>query len=125
MKIVFLVTFFVVLLSPLRDFYTLAAVRPKTVSFFRASGYYTKFKLKINKDFNYSETNTTKGNGALRFFITNYTSSKEYVNVTLSINNRDTCFKYFIHDKDSLMISLGWNNAFVILNQREYVWGYD
>jgi hypothetical protein len=125
MKIVYLVSVLLALLSPSREFYKIAATPPKTISFFRASGYYKKFKLKINTDFNYSETNKTKGNGALGFYITNYKSSKKYVNITLSINDRDTSFKYFIHDKDSLMISLGWNNAFVILNQRQYIWGYD
>jgi hypothetical protein len=97
----------------------------KSISFFRATGYYKNFFLKVNNTFTYSEKNQTKGEGAFGYLITKYSTESDRIKVYLKVNSRDTIFNYDVSKYDSLMIGLNDDNHFFVFNEREYVWAND
>lgn len=97
----------------------------KSVSFFRASGYYDKFCIKVDGRFNYFEKKQDKGSGAFGYLIGKYRTRNNIIKVYLSINDRDTSFIYNIEKHVSLMIGLNGSNNFFVFNEKEYVWAND
>lgn len=94
----------------------------KMISFFRSTGYYNSFYLKINDDFHYQERNERKGRGVFGFLITKYPTSCDSLHIFLKINNKDTSFYYNVAKYDSLMIGLNEEYHFFCLNEKQYIW---
>ena len=98
--------------------------KKREVSFFRVTGYFRNFCLKINNDFCYQEKNQTKGNAALGYFITKYKTTSDTLHIYLKINNKDTTFNHVLTNYDSLMLG-GNNGHFFCWTKKEYIWAND
>ena len=99
-------------------------VKVREVSFFRMTGFFKRFCLKINNDFSYYERNQIKGNAALGYLITKYKTSSDTLHLYLKINNRDTTFKYVLTGCDSVMLG-GGDNYFFCWTKKDYIWAND
>ncbi len=98
--------------------------KKREISFFRMTGYFKKFCLKINNDFCYKEENQTKGNAAMGYFITKYKTSSDTLHLYLKINKRDTTFNYILSNSDSLMMG-GGDDYFFCWTKKQYIWSND
>jgi hypothetical protein len=96
----------------------------REVSFFRMTGFFKIFRLKINNDFSYQEKNQTKGNSAFGYLITKYKTSSDTLHLYLQINDRDTTFNYVLSRYDSLMLG-GGDKYFFCWTKKEYIWAND
>jgi len=105
--------------------YTNGIQKNKSISLFRASGYYDKFCIKVDGRFNYFEKQQDKGNGAFGYLIGRYKTNNNVIKIDLKINDRDTSFTYNIEKYDSLMIGLNGSKNFFVFNEKEYVWAND
>lgn len=118
-------TILVILLFIPTVIYTNELRKDKSVSLFRASGYYDRFCIKVDGKFNYFEQQQNKGNGAFGYLIGKYKTRKDIIKIDLRINDRDTTFTYNVEKHDSLMIGLNGSKNFFIFNETEYVWAND
>lgn len=96
----------------------------REISFFRMTGYFSNFCLKINNDFCYSEKKQTKGTDAFGYFVTKYKATSDTLRLYLKINNKDTTFNYILSKYDSLMLG-GGEGHFFCWTKKDYIWAND
>ena len=98
--------------------------KSRDISFFRITGYFNNFSLKINDDFCYKERKQAKGHDAMGYLITKYKTTSNTLHIYLKINNRDTAFNYILSNYDSLMLGAG-KGHFFCWTKKDYIWAND